>query len=85
MFRKPCTLKSRLLGNLSLVVLALIALSTVIGVSIAQIASTKDRISKETAELSSLYSAKAGHYNWSTSLSNYLNYGIEFSGSTKHF
>lgn len=82
MFRKPCTLKSRLLGNLSLVVLALIALSAVIGVSIAQIASTKDRISKETAELSSLYSAKAGHYNWSTSLSNYLNYGIEFSGST---
>ena len=43
MFRKPCTLKSRLLGNLSLVVLALIALSTVIGVSIAQIAAAKDR------------------------------------------
>lgn len=82
MFRKPRTLKSRLFTNLALVVIALIILTGVIAVSISQIASAKQRISNATSELSSLYSAKAGHYNWSASLSNYLNYGTQFSGST---
>lgn len=82
MFHKPRTLRRKLFSSLAFVVAALFALTIIIAVSISRISATQQRISNATEEISSLYTAKAGHYNWASSLNNYLNYGIEFSGST---